>query len=205
MAAPHKKGGKKVLDIETRNKAIHLTWLKAYLNLGEDRATWTHFADAIIATDIPPSLKINDDQESRIMPILQTWHTRAKESTLPDDLKTMLKLAKEYNVKITNLEPSQRVKEELQIWYHTKSVPSARKLYNTKTAKCLRKTHEIRLVRDITKILEKINKTHVQENNCNCETCKDLKANDKCQHPHSLGARGGVPGWDITSTLQGNG
>ena len=29
MSAPHEKGGKKVLDIEARNKAIHLTWLNS--------------------------------------------------------------------------------------------------------------------------------------------------------------------------------
>jgi len=184
MSAPHKKGGKKMLDIETRNKAIHLTWLKAYLNLGEERATWTYFADAIIATDIPPSQKIDEDPESRIMPILQTWQTRARGSSLPDDLKIMLKLAKEYNVKLTNVEPSKQVKEELPIWYHTKSITSARKLYNTKTAKCLRKNHGIRLVRDVTKILGKINETHSQENNCNCDTCKDLRTTSKCPHPH---------------------
>ena len=46
MYTPHQHGGKKILDIKARNKAIHLMWLKAYLNLGEDRATWTYFADA---------------------------------------------------------------------------------------------------------------------------------------------------------------
>jgi len=184
MFASHKKGGKKMLDIETRNKAIHLTWLKAYLNLGEDRATWTYFADAIISTDIPTSLKIDADPESRVMPILQTWHTRAKGSTLPEDLKTMMKLAKEYNAKLTSLEPSKKVKESLPIWYHTKSVPSARKLYNTKTAKCLRKNHGIKLVRDVTTILDKLDDRHVQENNCTCEICKDMRTKDKCPHPH---------------------
>lgn len=29
MFVPHKEGRKKILDIEARNKAIHLTWLKA--------------------------------------------------------------------------------------------------------------------------------------------------------------------------------
>ena len=61
MHATHKKGGKKVLNLEARNKAIQLTWLKSYLNLGSDRATWTYFADAIIGTDIPDSHQIDRD------------------------------------------------------------------------------------------------------------------------------------------------
>jgi hypothetical protein len=44
---------KKVLDVEARNKAIHLTWLKVYLCLGKDRPTWAYFADTIIGSDIP--------------------------------------------------------------------------------------------------------------------------------------------------------
>ena len=84
MYASHRKGGKKVLDMETRNKAIHLTWLKAYLNLGADRPTWTYFADAIIREDIPPSHKIDHDLESRIMPIVQDWEPKTRGSSLPD-------------------------------------------------------------------------------------------------------------------------
>lgn len=72
MYAEHKKGGKKVLDIETRNKAIHLTWLKSYLNLGEQRATWTYFADAMINDDIPPSQKIVTTQSQGSCPSYKT-------------------------------------------------------------------------------------------------------------------------------------
>lgn len=75
MYAPHQQGGKKILDIKARNKEIHLMWLKAWLNLGEERATWTYFADRIIGMDIQPSLRVDEDQESQVMPILQTWET----------------------------------------------------------------------------------------------------------------------------------
>ena len=61
MYAPHGIGGKKILDIETQNRAIHLIWLKAYLNLSKDRATWTYFADTIIGTDIPSKQRVDED------------------------------------------------------------------------------------------------------------------------------------------------
>ena len=183
MYAPHGRGGKKILDIETRNKAIHLIWLKAYLNLGEDRATWTYFADAIIGTDIPSDQKVDEDPESRVMPFLQTWRTRGRYSTLPEDLRIMLKLAKEYNVQLEARNPSQQAKEEMPMWYHTKAVASARRSYKTKPAKCLRRKHGIRLVRDATALIARIGEEHSPRINCNCDVCHNLRTSDKCTHP----------------------
>ena len=94
------------MNSKTKPYTSHgLTWLKAYLNIGDERATWMYFADALIATDIPSYLNIDKDPESRIMPIIQTWTTRAKGSTLPDDLRMMLKLAREYNIQISTPNP----------------------------------------------------------------------------------------------------
>ena len=184
MFAPHGKGGKKLLDVGARNKAIHLTWLKAYLNLGPERAAWTYFADAIIGTDIPKSQNICEDPESRVMPILQTWETRTRGSTLPEDLKQMLKLAKEYNVQISALSPSRVAREDLPIWYHIQSDPSARKLYKTKTAKCLRKHHKVKLVRDALKVLVTLGGDHKYRNGCRCDPCKEIRAENGCFYPH---------------------
>ena len=94
------------------------------------------------------------------MPILQTWGTRAMDSTLPEDLKAMLKLAKEYNIQVAAANPSQVVRKEMPLWYHTKSAPVARKLYWMKTAKCLRKNHGIQLVGDVTTLLGRIEDDH---------------------------------------------
>ena len=184
MYTPHQKGGKKILDIEARNKAIHLTWLKAYLNLGEDRATWAYFADAIIGTDIPRSQNVDEDPESRLMPILQTWETRARSSTLPIDLQTMLKLARDYNVRIEAANPSTRVKEDMPLWYHTKSTPSARRMYKLKPAKCLRRNHGVKLVKDATSILTKAGEDHLPRQGCRCHFCDHSRRELKCKHPH---------------------
>lgn len=183
MYAPHKCRGKKILDIEARNKAIHLMWLKTYLHLGEDRATWMYFADAIIGTDVPPSHRIDNDLETRVMPFLQTWDTRIRNSMLPEDLKTMMKLAREYNVRVSATNPTKLVRGEMPLWYHTCSEPSARKLYNTRVAKCLRKTHRIRLVKDATAMLRGLGEDHTPAVNCTCATCGDMQVRAKCKHP----------------------
>ena len=184
MYTPHGRGGKKLLDIETRNKAIHLTWLKAYLNLGPDRATWTFFVDAIIGTDIPKSHSIDNDPESRVMPILQTWETKSRGSALPEDLKQMLKLAKEHNVQVMARNPSKEAREDLPLWYHIQSDQSARRLYKMKTAKCLRKKHSTKMVKDALQILEGVSETHEAKNNCTCSTCTTMKRELKCTHPY---------------------
>ena len=185
MYATHENGGKKLLDIESRNKAIHLTWLKTYLNLGPDRATWTFFADAMISSDIPKSHSIDNDPESRVMPVLQTWAPKSRGSILPDDLKQMLKLARDYNVSVTAKNPSKEARENLPIWYHVHSSQSARKLYKTKTAKCLRKKHNIKIVRDAMLLLGKVSESHETKRNCTCETCNALRREQvKCPHPH---------------------
>ena len=184
MYATHKKGGKKVVDIRTRNKAINLTWLKAYLNLDENRATWMYFAHAMIREDIPPSHEIDKDPESRIMPIIQDWNTRATGSTLPDDLKSMLKLVRELNVQMSATNPTREIQLQLPIWYHVRSAPSAWKLYKKKTAKCLRRKHNVKLVKDALRIIEQITDEHVPQNNCKCDRCKKLRTEAKCTHPH---------------------
>ena len=184
MHATHKQGGKKVLNLEARNRAVHLTWLKAYLNLDEDRATWAYFADAIICKDIPDSLQIDQDPGSRIMPVLQTWHTRSRMSTLPVDLREMLKLVKEFNVKIDTPNPSREAKLSLPLWYHVHSTPAARKLYKKKTAKCLRKKHDTRLVRDAVNLIQGVNADHLPARNCKCNTCRSMRTSEKCTHPH---------------------
>jgi ribonuclease HI len=182
MHANH-KGGKKVLNLEARNKAIHLTWLKAYLNMDENRGTWTYFADALISKDIPDSQQIDQDPESRTMPILQTWQTKSKKSDLPTDLKEMLKLARVFNVQVSTPNPSLEVKLDLPIWYHIHSAPSTRRLYKTKHAKCLRKNHNIRLTRDVLSLINELNDDHIPAANCKCNACKNMRTTEKCPHP----------------------
>ena len=121
--------------------------------------------------------------KNQASPIVQTWETRARNSTLPNDLRTILKLAREYNVKIEATNPSDQAKGEMPLWYHTKSAPSARRLYKSKLAKCLRQKHGVKLVRDATALIARIGTEHAQRRNCLCELCRDLRTNVKCAHP----------------------
>jgi hypothetical protein len=83
------EGGKKVLDLSARNKAIHLTWLKSYLELGPKRPLWAFVADALINKRIPNIKSV--DNVSQINIFLQNWNTKPNaRSHLPKDLTDML-------------------------------------------------------------------------------------------------------------------
>ncbi|KAL1687726.1 hypothetical protein GGG16DRAFT_61534 [Schizophyllum commune] len=50
LYATFEMGGRKVLDLQTRNEAIGIMWLKDYLNFGPDRPMWAYIADALSHT-----------------------------------------------------------------------------------------------------------------------------------------------------------
>jgi hypothetical protein len=50
-------GGQGLLDIQVRNEAINIMWLKSYLNLDASCVLWADYADAIMMMDIPKTEK----------------------------------------------------------------------------------------------------------------------------------------------------
>ncbi|KAI0830484.1 hypothetical protein BC628DRAFT_1407977 [Trametes gibbosa] len=49
LLLPIEKGGLGMLDLESRNEAIDVMWLKTYLQMGPDRPLWTFIADDLFA------------------------------------------------------------------------------------------------------------------------------------------------------------
>ena len=122
MTSDIETGGRRVLDIAARSEAIHLTWIQSYLKIGIDRPTWAYVADEILGSDVPGEIKaLADDPNARINQFLQTWHSRKnnrkgppsdEEDTLsiPNDLRTMLKVANKYGVRLEATTPAVEVK-----------------------------------------------------------------------------------------------
>ncbi|OJT07924.1 hypothetical protein TRAPUB_1181, partial [Trametes pubescens] len=80
---PFELGGLKLLDLEARNEAIDITWLKSYLSFGPCRPLWASVADAIFALNVPKDCRVKEDM--RVSPFLQHW--KPKVSSLPAELK----------------------------------------------------------------------------------------------------------------------
>jgi len=97
LLAPNNIGGQGLLDIQARNEAIQLMWLKSYLNLGPSHVPWADYADAIMMMNIPKTEKnIKPEMPKNIF--LQTWKTYTGSHTNnknPTEIKKHDRLCKE--------------------------------------------------------------------------------------------------------------
>ncbi|KAJ7672041.1 hypothetical protein B0H14DRAFT_2424214, partial [Mycena olivaceomarginata] len=139
---PIEAGGKNLLCLEDRNRAINLKILQRYLTFGPTRAKWTNFTDRIFAKHLPLSPIVTP--ESRINPLLQTWSPLI--SSLREPCKSLYKTVKDFNVRIDVLGVSPELKRFLPIWFHVAANSEISKLNNTVASKCLRSTHQVTTV-----------------------------------------------------------
>ncbi len=184
LQRPIEEGGLNLLDIESRNEAIELMWLKAYLNFTPSRQPWATITDHIIQTAAPP----HSVKEARGNPFLQVWNvpTRGPRlNKLNDDVKRMLKIAKKYNVNLSAIRLNPHVLAQLPAWYH----PTAeQRPMNNNATKCLLKKHNVSLVVDLVRISARSrhplqHPTHRPEQNCPCQECTNDR-NQGCENPH---------------------
>ena len=147
LRRPVHEGGLNVLDINARNEAIEIVWLKAYLNFSPSRQKWATVTDHIVLAAAPPQAI----EKARDNPFLQTWKVplkgpRAKH--LSCDTRRMLKTARKYQVNLTAIRMTPHLLAQLPAWYH---LLANRKPINTLRAKCLIQTHNVSKVADLLK------------------------------------------------------
>jgi hypothetical protein len=116
--APIEAGGLKVLDIEARNEAIRLIWLKRYLNMTTDRPTWAFFADTLFAKNVPLS-KGRVDRDMRENIFTQTWKTfRGRQRSVSPFLRDLMETAKTYQLRLEAVEIKSKIADSMPIWLH---------------------------------------------------------------------------------------
>jgi len=96
---PIYKRGLNILDIKSRNEAIKIIWLKAYLNFSPSHQKWATVMDHTILAAAPPQ----SVKKARENPFLQTWKAPLKgprAKCLNSDIKRMLKMARKYQVNL---------------------------------------------------------------------------------------------------------
>lgn len=64
---PEKWGGRNLLDLQSRNEAIHLSWLKEYMRLSEGRLKWAYLANIIIRQNARTANKIEGVRDGQNM------------------------------------------------------------------------------------------------------------------------------------------
>src|SRR5204862_5125165 len=104
---------------------------------------------------------------------------------IPSDLTKMIKVGREYNVKLQALLPSQKLREEMPIWLHIGAHEALKELTNKTEAKCLRHKHKVKLVSHLRRIvMEPTHENHMPRGNCRCPTCRETRQNTRCNNPH---------------------
>jgi ribonuclease HI/exonuclease III len=181
LTLPIAKGGKKLLDLQARNKAIQLTWLKTYMQMDIYRPKWAFIADQLIKKNRLTTYK-NSDQTSLENIFTQSWKTNIHK--LPTDIKEMLKMAKEFNVNLDTLQPSQDLKGKLPIWMHIGANELLRILSSYKEAKCLKSKHRINKVEQLRILATRQDENHKPRGNCPCLRCREQRQENGCKNPH---------------------
>ncbi|EPQ60413.1 hypothetical protein GLOTRDRAFT_124170 [Gloeophyllum trabeum ATCC 11539] len=113
---PKEKGGLDLLNINARNDAIELTWLRTYLDLSPTRPDWAFVVDALINTLAPDGIAT----EALFNTFLQTWAVPGQGKravTLPTDVLSMLKTARKYGVAFAPAKLSASLKAQLPAYY----------------------------------------------------------------------------------------
>ncbi|KAJ6626544.1 hypothetical protein B0H10DRAFT_1781023, partial [Mycena sp. CBHHK59/15] len=182
MILPVDQGGKGILDISSRNKAIDLWNLQCYLMQGEDSPAFLYFVDYILRKYLETSyLNVRPGQIINVF--LNDIHFPIPRSnTIPDDLKCMISVAQEFNLKFTALSIDREVQLGLPMWKHPSvHYPAYKNACLRDAATCLRNQHKVQTVRDALIIATRrttvprrphtINPSGIGRKNCGCPPC----------------------------------
>ncbi|CDO76537.1 hypothetical protein BN946_scf184769.g1 [Trametes cinnabarina] len=184
LALPFEQGGFKILDLEARNDAITVTWLKSYLALGPNRPWWADVADELFAHFVPKDCGVKDPA-LRINPFLQHW--KPKKSALPHELKDLLTVASKYNLRLEGLAFSRSILRNMPMWDHCQTdLKAVRRLaLPSAVVTCLKNKHNLRTVGDFESLAAHLHEPNHQPTECcSCPSCETMITVFCCCNPH---------------------
>ena len=181
---PVEEGGLNLLDLPTRNEAIEIMWLKAYLHPSAIRPTWARITDILIDAAAPKET----NQKARINTFLQTWkpHMRGARAVIGnEDIIRMLKVGRKYQLTFQTIRLAPHLIKQLPAWHHPGTEHTRTK---SQTAKCLIEVHEALTIADLIRISSRIRipplpRPHTPSAWCNCPECVRDRIK-KCKNPH---------------------
>ncbi|KAL7280190.1 hypothetical protein ACG7TL_006609 [Trametes sanguinea] len=177
------KGGVDLLDIEARNEAIQVGWLRSYLRLGGERPPWAAVVDDHMATMVPKSVSVKD-RDLRTSPFMQQWNP--KYAAMPIALREMLAVAKKYGVRQEGRAFERAILRRMPIWDHAHADAKSMKRLSidSTVTRCLRRKHKIRTVEE-AEILAAQAQIHGQMKGlkCACTHCEREITETRCAHP----------------------
>ncbi len=184
-----KEGGLNLLDIEARNDAIDLMWLRAYLNLSPGRPTWAYIADVLISRAVAASA-YSVEEDAKVNMFLQSWKvSTTQRGGLSEDLRRMLRVAEKYGVRVDAPNPALALRRAMPVWYHIGKA-EGRSVANTKASRCLRENHRVTTVSDAVRVADRLPRrtgqagVHRQNAACKCVACDEDRRLRGCDNPH---------------------
>ncbi len=189
VCAPFENGGLGILDLEARNDAIDIMWLRAYLDFNSDRPMWAYIADDIFARTVTLGCTARDETV-RMNPLLQSW--RPKVLALPRPLQAMIQVSEKYNLRVEGLAFSRSILRGMPMWYHIHGDKEAMtKLTRVSNAvRCLRDRHELRVVGDFEAFANNFHAPgHLSKTSCKCAGCELARNQDGCEKPYLCAER----------------
>jgi ribonuclease HI len=122
-------------------------------------------------------------------PFLTAWDPPLRgprANTLPNEIKSLLKTAKKFNVSFAPIKISKQIKKQLPTWHHIGAPTTA--FHKTKD-KCLQNTHKSHTIKNMIKIskhttnIQNNSQRHLPHKDCTCPPCqKDQQVG--CSNPH---------------------
>lgn len=160
-------------------------WLKSYLSFGPRRPLWAVVADALMALNVPTSEE-KVDSRVKLSPFLQTWRTRSSsKGEICPDITNLFKTAREYKVRLENIEVEKDIILSMPMWYHVEADVKLRRMNVGKVADCLKSKHALQLVRDAVDLASAISDpAHRDSTECECRDCTRIEEETGCLHPN---------------------
>ncbi|KAL1940025.1 hypothetical protein VTO73DRAFT_9360 [Trametes versicolor] len=181
---PKAQGGLDMIDIEARNEAIDIMWLKAYLSSGPGRPMWAAVVDDLLAHHVPKDTAARKELP-RINMFLQHWSP--KTCALPADMKAMIKVAKKYGLRQEGLAFNRATLRDMPIWGHGQTDVTEMKKMTRKSAavRCLARNHGVVTVGDAERLAGNLSGAeHRTTQKCVCAACELAITVAGCSNPH---------------------
>ncbi|KIK35751.1 hypothetical protein CY34DRAFT_95555, partial [Suillus luteus UH-Slu-Lm8-n1] len=163
-------------------------WIKPYLDLSPSRPDWAFIVDLLIN-----NLNPNKDNIKLTNPFLLSWEPPSRgprARTLPNEITSLLKTAKQFNVSFAPIKISKDLKKQLPAWCH---IGAPLKTYHKTKDRCLQETHKSITVKNMIKICKRLTNIrgdthqHLPRRDCSCPPCRrDRLAG--CPNPHRCAA-----------------
>lgn len=192
----YEHGGKKVLDIVLRNKAISLMRLMRYLDDPPTRPIWAYLADNLIARDIPKVYAIRDPDVT-INIFKQSWRTMKQrgKSKLPLSIQNMIRTGHELGMTYCPPVLTECTCNEHPLWFNPNRDPNNRVRIPDSgvRAECLQRIHGIYTVEHLLNFVQHnpfhpeaprspAQRRNEDKEDCTCERCECARAME-CADP----------------------